>query len=200
MKKFKYAAIQFAFMGLLLAGCSDKSQMPVSPTDKSISSPSSLEKVYTREFNAVEIPTAIDDPGRYIYPDGKIKLMGNKGPTYFNATFIDGLDPDVLTGPGYAEISGITDPIAGTGTWQGKLTLMPDAAEGGKWEFTWHGDATFNATAWNGGPGWILPLKEEGHGNGGILTGMQCRMELIVTAPPDLSEWAAAGHGFVISH
>ena len=200
MKTLKYFIAFLTFVGFLFVGCSDKSQSPISPTDQTITQLNSLEKVFTREFNAVEIPTAIDNPGTYIYPDGKIKLLGNKGPTYFSATFTDGLNPDLLTGPGYAQISGITDPIAGTGIWQGKLTLMPDAAEGGKWEFTWHGDAAFTATAWNGGPGWVIPLKEEGHGNGGILTGMQCRMELIVTAPPDLTEWAATGHGFVISH
>jgi len=200
MKTLKCIFVLFAIVGLILVGCSDKSQSPVSPANQTITQPNSLQKVFTREFNAVEIPTAIDDPGTYIYPDGKIKLIGNKGPTYFSATFTDGLTPDLLTGPGYAEISGITDPIAGTGIWQGKLTLMPDAAEGGKWEFTWHGDATVSATAWNGGPGWIIPLKEEGHGCGGILTGMQCQMELIVTAPPELNTWAATGHGFVISH
>ena len=200
MKTLKSVLAFLSFMGLMLVSCSDQSQSPVSPSNQTITQSNSLDKVFTREFNAAEIPTAIDDPGIYIYPDGKIKLIGNKGPTIFNATFVDGLNPDLLTGPGYAQISGMTDPVAGTGIWQGKLTLTPYTAEGGKWEFTWHGEAAFTATAWNGEPGWIIPLKEEGHGNGGILTGMQCRMELIVTAPPDLSIWAATGHGFVISH
>ena len=94
------------------------------------------------------------------------------------------------------------DPTVGTGKWYGKLLLRPEASEaaGGEWEFTWHGESMFSLTAWEDGPGWILTIRDVGHGNGGALTGMQCRMELIISFPPDMSTWTGTGHGFIISH
>jgi len=198
MKTLKCVFVLLAFLGLSLVGCSNEQQSPVTPTDQG-----SLEKKFTREFTANEFPTGIIDSGIYRYPDGKILLRGHRGNVWFDAEFLPGdTDPDLLTGPGEDEINGITDPITGIGQWQGKLTLRPEAIEaaGGEWKFTWHGEATFNLTAWNGGPGWTIPLQVEGHGNGGALTGMQCRMELIISAPPDLSTWTAEAHGFIYSH
>lgn len=198
MKALKCVIVLFALVGLTLVGCSDELQSPVSSTDQA-----SLQKNFTREFTANSFPTGIINPGIFKYPDGKILFRGHSGTVVFDAEYLPGdTDPDLLTGPGEVEIDGITDPNAGVGHWQGKLTFRPEAPEaaGGEWKFTWHGEATFSLTAWNGGAGWTIPLQEEGHGNGGALTGMQCRMELIISAPPDLSTWTGEAHGFVYSH
>ena len=197
MKTLNCVFVLLAFVGLWLAGCSDELQSPVTPIDQG-----SLEKIITREFTATEIPTGIINPGILIYPDGKIMLIGHRGTVVFGATFLDGVPPDLLTGPGDVEINGIIDPVTGVGQFHGKLTLRPEAPEavGGEWEFTWHGDATFSLTAWLNGPGWTLTIRDVGHGNGGALTGMQCRMDLIISFPPDMSTWTGTGHGFILSH
>jgi hypothetical protein len=197
MKTTKFLFVLFSFVGLWLAGCSDEPQSPVTPLDQG-----SLEKIITREFTATEIPTGIINPGIFIYPDGKIMLKGHRGTVAFTATFLDGVPPDILTGPGEVEINGMIDPVTGVGHFHGKLTLRPEAPEaaGGEWEFTWHGDATFSLTAWLNGPGWTLSIRDVGHGNGGALTGMQCRMDLIISFPPDMSTWTGTGQGFIISH
>jgi len=188
MKTLKCVLVLFTFVGLNLVGCSNESQSPVSPLEKS-----SMQKSFSREFTGDAIPTGVDFMGIFKYPDGKVMLKDHRGPTYFTATFFDGT-PDLLTGPGYVEINGLSDYNTGVGQWHGKLTLTPDAAEGGEWNFTWHGKATL------GPSGWTIPLKEAGHGKGGVLGGMQCRMELIISAPADLSTWTGQSHGFVISH
>ena len=198
MKTLKCVLALFAFVGLMLVGCSDESQSPVSPLEKS-----SLQKSFSREFTGDAIPTGVDFMGIFKYPDGKVMLKDHRGPTYFTATFFDGT-PDLLTGPGKVEINGLSDYNTGVGKWHGKLTLTPTEAEGGEWQFVWHGTATFNTEAWTlpdgtKVPGWIIPLKEEGHGTG-FLTGMQCRMVLTIYAPADLSTWKGEANGFIYSH
>ena len=122
MKKIKYAAILFSFVGLLLAGCSDKSQSPVAPTDQTLQTPASLQKNFSREFTLEAIPTGLENPGIFKYPDGKIMLKGNQGPVYYTATFsLSDNGPDLITGPGEVEINGMIDPTVGTGMWYGKL-------------------------------------------------------------------------------
>ena len=48
MKKFNCLIAAIAFIGLLLIGCSDKSQSPIAPTDEQ----GSLEKVTTIDYTA----------------------------------------------------------------------------------------------------------------------------------------------------
>jgi len=184
-----------AALALAVSGCSDKSAGPISPGTTTVSAPGHLVKVVTRDFSFVMGPTGLTDPGISKLPDGKLMVRGIRGPVSFGAAFSDG-QPDLLTGPGEVEINFILDYGSGVGQSQGKLTLRPVAPEagGGAWEFTWHGTATL------GPSGWTLPLKEEGHGVGGALTGMQCRLDNIVTTPVDVSTWAGAGQGVVTSH
>jgi len=188
------ALLLMAIMALAVVGCSDDSTPPVSPTDQSVQAPASLEKSFSRAFTVTSVPTGIIDPGIFKYPDGKVMLRGSLGPILCTATFSDGLPPDLISGPGDVEINGIYDPIAGVGQWQTKLTLRPTAALGGVWEFTTHGKSTLSEGYWT------IPLKATGHGKGGALSGMQCRMELVITAPADLAWWTGEAHGFITSH
>ena len=184
------AALTFALMG-----CSDNPTMPVSPAGMSMSAPGHLSKTIESDFTFVLVPTDVTDPGVPKSPDGKAMLRGLRGPVYFTAAFADG-SPDLLTGPGEIEVNGLTDFSAGVGKWYGKLIVRPVAPEagGGIWEFNWHGTATLGAT------GWTLPLKEQAHGVGGALTGMQCRLENTVMSPPELFPWSGGGTGVVTSH
>jgi hypothetical protein len=200
MKTLKSAAILLAFMGLLLAGCSDKAESPITPTDQT----APLQKSFSTEFTGTSVPdyddqNVIIDWGFTKYPDGKILMRGFREKVKFEATILNGPLPDLLTGPGEVEINGLSDPIAGVGQWQTKLTLMPTFAPGGVWEFTTHAKATFGPTELYG-LGWTIPLQATGHGKGGGLTGMQCRMDLVITAPADLSDWTGDAHGFITSH
>jgi hypothetical protein len=129
-------------------------------------------------------------------PDGKVMVRGIRQPIAVTADF--GGSPDLMTGSGEVEINGISDYTTGVGQWHGKLTLTPNA--GGVWEFTWHGTATLNIANPIENSTWTLPLQEEGYGKGGALTGMQCRMENIITANFYLDSWTGAAHGVVISH
>jgi len=200
MKTLKCAAILLAFVGLLLAGCSDKAESPVTPTDQFAQVPASLKKSFSTEFTGTSVPDYADpnviiDWGFTKYPDGKILMRGFREKIVVSdVTILNGPLPDLLTGPGEVEINGISDPIAGVGQWQTKLTLMPTAALGGVWEFTTHAKATLSEGYWT------IPLKATGHGKGGALSGMLCRMELVITAPAGLAWWTGEAHGFITSH
>lgn len=199
MKTLICAVVLLAFAELLLIGCSDPSQSPVSPQDQTTQSLISIQKNFSRDFNMIGIPTGIFDEPIYKYPHGKVLGLHYRGPMLLTATFTDSFT-DLLSGTGVVEISGILDPVAGTGHYQGKLTVTPDNAEGGVWKFTWHGEATFSPTAWEGGPGWVVPLKETGYGNGGIINGMQCEWENTIVGPLDWSTFSGSGPGHITSH
>jgi len=199
MKTLKRVLVLFSFVGLMLVGCSDQSQSPVSPSDQT-----SLQKNFTREFTGTNTPTAVTDPGIRKYPDGKIMVLKHKGPTLFAASFGDG-GSDILSGPGEIEINGkidmkYPDPSTWKGEWRGKLVLTPAGVPGGLWQITWHGPSTFSPTAWNGGPGWILSLQMVGHGEGGDIHGMQFRAETIVYCEINFQGWYGDFTGLVKSH
>jgi hypothetical protein len=199
MKLLKYSAVLFSFVLLLLVGCSDKTQSPVAPSEQSLNQPISLEKNFTRDFTAIGIPTGIYNEPIYKYPDGKKLALHYLGPVQLTAAFADGLT-DLLSGTGEIEIMGIQDQVTGIGHFEGKLTITPDNAEGGVWKITFHGKPSYSPTAWEGGPGWVLPLKELGHGNGGTINGMQLVWENTVVGPLDWSIWAGSGPGNITSH
>ena len=195
MKRFKCVLLLFSFMGLMLVGCSDQSQSPVSPSDKT-----SLQKNFTREFTGTNTPDNVINLGVITYPDGKVKVRNHKAQTVFVATYLPGdTGPDILSGPGEVEINGLIDANTAIGPWQGKLTLTPEGTGGGTWQFTWHGTSEFSPTAWQGGPGFIIPLKETGHGEGGNINGMQCRMDVMIYSALDFSGWYGEITGGVIT-
>jgi hypothetical protein len=200
MKTLKFLAALLGFVILLFAGCSDKSQSPVSPVDQSINQPGSIEKKTIREFFGTGDPLEITNPGITKEVKGKTIFRGMHNRVIVKASFTDG-GTDIFSGEGDLELNAIIDFAAGKGNWWGTLKLKPNAPEahGGLWKLVWYGKATFSPTAWKGGPGWILPLKEFGPGKGGALTGLQCNANVIITAPADLSWWHGEWHGFIKS-
>ncbi len=196
MKRLKIAVSLFVFAGLLLVGCTEKSELPVSPSGKS-----SLQKNFTRAFTATNTPFEVINFGIMTYPDGKVKLRNHLAKTVFAATYLPGdTGPDLLSGTGEVEINGLIDANTIIGPWQGKFKLTPEGAGGGIWQFTWHGTSTYDPTAWEGGPGFIIPLKEIAHGEGGDINGMQCRMEVIIYCALDFSGWYGDCTGVITSH
>ena len=194
MKTLKCVLVLFAFWGLMLVGCSDQSQSPVSPSDQT-----SLQKNFTREFTGTNTPGAPTDLGIQKYPDGKIMVLKHKGPTLFAASFGDG-GSDILSGPGEIEINGTTDLSTMTGQWRGKLVLTPEGVHDGLWQMTWHGPSTFSPTAWYGTPGWILSLQMTGHGEGGDIHEMQFRAEVKVYVELEFNGWYGDFTGAITFH
>jgi hypothetical protein len=177
MKTLKCVLALFAFVGLMLVGCSDESQSPVSPSDQSIQASSSLQKNVIRKFLGEEGPN-LADPGLVVpepkIADGKTIFKGIKLNTYFKADFLDG-GPDLLSGYGKLELNSIIDNATGAGFTWGKLTITPTnpAANGGVWEITWHGNGYVHPSTGMT----ITPLKWVGHGKGGAVNGMQFRCD-----------------------
>jgi len=173
MKRLKCASILFAFVVLLLAGCSDEAQSPVTPTDQAIQAPAPLQKNFIRYFVGKEGPDPVD-PALIVYPPRIVdngKMFGSlQEHTYFHATFSDGA-PDLLSGKGVLELNYKYDPNANEGFTWGKLTVKPYALEGseGVWEITWHGKMWVDMTTGQT----ISPLEWVGHGKGGVINGMQ---------------------------
>ncbi len=195
MKALKFIFVLFSFAGIIFWGCSDEQQSPVSPSDQA-----SLQKVATREFSGTNTPTETINEATWKYPDGKILFCKYVGETEFAVNFPDG-GPDIMSGAGVVEINGITDLSKMIGQWHGKFTLTPNAnADGGIWQSTWIGTSTFALDAYNGTPGWILPLTHHGHGEGGSINGMQCRYVATVHANPQFTSYYAEVEGHVTSH
>jgi len=191
---------------LAVVGCSDNPAQPVSPTDKSAVVPGSLEKNAAREFTSTasarfDDPPFIVNPGfSKTLPDGKMILRGMLLKSRFDVTYPGdgpGSPPDLLSGDAVLEMNFTADPSTGEMTCWGKQTVTPDAPEalGGIWEFTWNGKGTFIP-----GVGWVSPLKQVGHGRGGVLTGMQVFGNLTTTVREFPVDWDGVGDGFIKSH
>ena len=92
MKALKCFLVLFSFLGLILVGCSDQSQSPVSPTDQSINASSALEKKFPpREFTGEAIPTGlfILVYTNILYPLMKrYYYVNHRGPTSFTAVYV----------------------------------------------------------------------------------------------------------------
>ena len=167
MKTLKCFLALFAFVGLMLVGCSDQSQSPVSPNDQM-----TLEKNTIRSFTSTEGPSVTNPlyiPGTMHVVNGKVVSKGNLQNTFFSAIFSDG-GPDLLSGDGVLELNSVYDEITFEGHTWGKLTITPTNpdAKGGVWEITWHGKLYFDPLK-----GVVAPLKWVGHGKGGAVNGMQ---------------------------
>jgi hypothetical protein len=190
MSTSKIFFVLFVFVGLLLASCSDEQQSPVSPTDQG-----SLGKVIIRDFTGTDYPTALIDPGTTTEHNGIMKIRDMHQSIAFEVIFSDG-GVDLLSGNGDLELNANIDWNNGTAFWWGSKTLTPTSpeAQGGQFKFNWHGPATLDVS------GWTLTLQEVGHGDGGALTGIQCFLDNIVSALPDLSDWTGAMDGYLKTH
>ncbi len=63
MKALKSILVLFSFVSLLLVGCSDQPQSPVSPSDQT-----SIKKNFTREFTGTNTPFEVINPGLLLIP------------------------------------------------------------------------------------------------------------------------------------
>jgi hypothetical protein len=184
----KIALLLMAAIALLVVGCSDDSTTPVSVAAQSASMPVHLGKNFVRGFMAYVGPLS-ENPAEVVVLR-----------SFFTAVFpsADG-GPDLLTGNGVLELNFRLDPGTGALFCWGKLTVDPAASEAGDgvWDITWQGKGTYFDQTGAVYP--VVPLKLEGHGNGGTLTGMQISAEITLIGGPPVT-WGGAGEGSVTSH
>ena len=181
MKLVSSAMLLMGAMAFVVAGCSDNSTVPVSPTDQSVQAPASLAKQVGYTFNAVMGPDLIPpadyviDAGNTNYPakygeDSELKST-TRGFVVRCLVTVTAWDPpvpsvDLLSGTGVLEMNFNVDYVTGKGQSWGKLTVDP-YNDDGVWECSWVAQSTFDPTK-----GWVCPLKGVGQGKGGAVDGM----------------------------
>lgn len=190
MKALKCVLVLFAFVGLMLVGCADQSQSPVSSIDKG-----SLEKAVITNFTFTHIPTGKTGEGDAKLTPGGIWQMKKIG---VNENVFS-LDP-LIQGAMIHYLSATMDAVTGEGPVHGSFTLTPaeNAADGGVWEGTYEG---YRSKMPGSDIYFVLPLKVVGHGRGGNINGMQIFFNTNITAwgtPP--VGWYGSGEGFYKSH
>lgn len=204
MKLARIAVPLMAAMAFVIAGCSDNSTVPVSPTDQSVQAPASLAKQVGYNFTAVMGPNLspkedyVIDAGNTKYPakygkDSELKTT-TRGFVVRSLWNVTGWDPapgvDLLSGTGVLELNFNADYVTGKGQTWGKLTIDPKNDDG-VWECSWVAPSTFDPTQ-----GWVCPLKGVGQGKGGAVDGMHMFYEgkIVLWA---LDGWVGFGSGSI---
>jgi len=190
MKTLKCVLVLFSFVGLMLVGCSDQSQSPVSPMDQG-----SLEKKPTvTPFTGADYPIP-----PYILQEAVVHEQGQK-------RIVKGLkmqerwecSSDLMDGTWVNEVNGIQDKNTGEGTIYGKVTITPfKDVGGGVWEGEYHGKIVQSGT-----PGiWTCTLSGLGHGRGGTIDGMKYKVDVILNVFGfPAAGWYGTFSGTIYSH
>ena len=199
-----YAVALVAFVGLLLIGCSDNMQSPVSPADQPAQVPASLEKCNVTNIKLADFPIWVTPTPDVTLVGGKWHMRKVEVHELVTATKIPSGNPYPLgSGIMVHYLSATFDAVTGEGPVHGSFTITPadNAAKGGVWEGTYEGYRSKTST-----PNvYALPLRVEGHGRGGTIRGMQIFVKSILTVNADPVThlpvgWSGIGTGFVKSH
>jgi hypothetical protein len=210
MKPVDFVLLLIAVLAFVLVGCSDRSVQPVSPNEQAVGAPPGLAKstqtpFYGTMWQDVLDPGFLVDPGVIKNPDGKTTIKGVQQKAICAATFPAGAT-DLFSGNAIITLDGIAstnaDYTAGEGFFYGKATVTPTNGGGGVWKLSWHAKGTLGPFPAGlppavGSFGWIIPLKEEGPGVGGTLTGKHIFMDNKVYCTPDFQIWVGVYSGHV---
>jgi hypothetical protein len=205
MKALTFAVALLVCAGLVLDGCSDKSQAPVAPTDQSAQAPVTLAKQVIYNFDAVQGPN-LTHPDGYVIEEGNTKYPAKYGKgselktttrgfvvrSLWTVTAWDSPAPsvDLLTGTGVLELNFNVDYVTGKGQTWGKLTIDPLNADG-VWECSYVAKNTLDPTQ-----GWVCPWKLVGQGKGGQVDGMHLFYEGTIVLR-NLDDWTGFGSGSI---
>jgi hypothetical protein len=190
MKTLKSVLVLFSFVGLILVGCSDKTQSPVSPIDESTDQ-GTLEKCIITHFTVnLHYPIGILDPG-------SVRLIGRKL-VMKNVVIAETLmtTSPLLTGKMIHSLSAIMDKNTGEGPVWGTYKITN--AGGGVWEGVYTG---YRSKKPGSDTLFTLPLKVLGKGKSGNVRGMKSFLNDVITAwgtPP--VGWYGSGEGYIKSH
>ena len=183
MNSKKFFFVLFAFVGLLLVGCSDEQQTPVAPTDQA-----SLGKLVRTDFTSLSYPTGIIEPGELTFGGGHMFLRNRKD--YLN---IESANPFINATNGIITYNANLDAQTGEGHEWGTITFTPDAYPELEFNGTWNGQVTMT-----GFPEWTLIAQLVGHIRGGSTNGMQVFWDITVTyTDPTASYWVGNATGYI---
>lgn len=169
MKALKYLIVLFSFMGLMLIGCSDQSQSPISPTDQSLLQKEPIVTAFTGADWPIP-PYILQEA--VIHEQGQMRIL--KG-LKMKERWLS--DSDLMDGEWVNEVNAVQDKNTGEGTVYGKALITPYAdVGGGVWEGEYHGKIVKSET-----PGiWRCTLAGEGHGRGGTIDGMKYKVDVVL--------------------
>jgi hypothetical protein len=200
MKTFSLVLLLVASMAFVLLGCSDKSALPVSPTDQSTLVPASLDKAIITDFTFTHYPLGYTGEGEVsLVPGGKWQMKKYGVFEKFVSS------NSLANGDMVHNLSLTIDAVTGEGPCHGNFVLTPanNAAAGGVWEGTYEGYRSKSSVEGE----WTLPLKVVAHGKGGTIEGMQMFSNTTLTVRADIpaifplpSSWMGVGEGFYKSH
>jgi hypothetical protein len=212
MKALKCFLVLFSFVGLMLVGCSDQSQSPISPDDQL-----SLDKKEIHYFTIKDFPVPppypyVIDPGvKQHLPNGDIHYKKVGVFEFTEARDLDGNIDPLVTGLIENYLSTMIDGETGSGPANGKTLSanLPGQEVEGFWETNWEGYRSYVGKKYFDlpiGSGeyhyWALPLKMVGHGKGGLIDKMQMKVEATIiifsddTNFPEPIFWSGSGSGF----
>jgi len=225
MKTLKCFFVLFAFAGLMLVGCSDQSQSPVSPV--SPDDQVSLEKKTTHYYTAMDFPIAPPEGGIIrTTPGGNIQFKKVKVLESVIAKDLKGNPDQFVTGQMEHYLSTMIDGKTGKGPVHGSFTIFPSdksvVGEDAKWVGIYVGYRSYNGKTLVDIPdflpypdgvydNWTLKLKLVGHGKGGLINGWQMFSEhtlIIINFGNDPTHypfpmpqyWFGNGSGFYKGH
>ena len=157
MKTLKCVIVLFAFVGLSLVGCSDKSQSPVTPIDQG-----SLEKVTTTNYTATITIVGLVDPGSEKIVGQNLIVKDRVVLTRYETS------SPLVTGDLLVTINFRYNLNTGEGPSHGKWSNVPDAYPDALWEGSFTGYRTNT-----GESEWTENLSIVGKGEGGVIDGMK---------------------------
>jgi len=144
-----------AIIGLLLIGCSEKSQLPNEPVN-------ALEKVTTTDYTATITIVGLVDPGSEKMVGQNLIVKDRVVLTRFEA------DNSLVKGDLLITINFRFNLNTGEGPTYGKWSMVPDDYPDGLWEGSFTGHRTKT-----GESEWTENVSIVGRGEGGIIDGMK---------------------------
>ena len=157
MKTLKCVIVLFAFVGLSLVGCSEKSQSPVTPIDQG-----SLEKVTTTDYTATITIVGLVEPGSEKIVGQNLIVKDRVVLTRYETS------SPLVTGDLLVTINFRYNLNTGEGPSHGKWSKVPDAYPDAVWEGSFTGYRTKT-----GESEWTENLSIVGKGEGGVIDGMK---------------------------
>jgi len=157
MKTLKCVIVLFAFVGLSLVGCSEKSQSPVTPIDQG-----SLEKVTTTDYTATITIVGLVDPGSEKIVGQNLIVKDRVVVTRYES------ENSLVNGNLLITINFRFNLNTGEGPSHGKWSIVPDAYPDAVWEGSFTGHRTKT-----GESAWTENVSIVGKGEGGVIDGMK---------------------------
>lgn len=182
MKKFNCLIAIIALIGLLLGGCSEKSQLPNEPVTNE--NGNSLEKVTRTPYTANIILVDLIDPGSVKIVGQNLIVKDRVVKTRYVAS-----NP-LVTGDLLITINFRFNLMTGEGPTHGKWTNVPDAYPDALWEGNFTGYRTKT-----GESEWTEKVSIVGKGEGGAIDGMKHFADGIIYSTHIYEETGFYGEG-----